>query len=94
VRQSLVAALTACAEMPLRRKARRFLSGLSFDELEFIAGFFGGWILEANVSCEAPPAFQRASVFGSGLPAADLAHKLILVNEYLCQAGMPHLAGQ
>ncbi len=94
MRDSLLAALTACAEMPLRPKARRFLSGLSFDELEFIAGFFGGWILEANVSCEAPPASRKATGFGTGLPAADLAHKLILVNEYLCHAGMPHLAGQ
>jgi hypothetical protein len=94
VRHSLVAALTACAETPLRPTARRFLSGLSFDELEFIAGFFGGWILEANVSCEPLPAGDGGFDFGAGLPAADLEHKLILVNEYLCRAGMPHLAGQ
>lgn len=84
MRNSLVVALTACAETPLQPKARRFLAGLSCDELQFIAGYFGGCILRINTGSEPS---SRADCFcgeAAGLPAADLDHKLILVQEYLC----------
>ena len=41
MRNALVTALTSCADRPTKNKARRFLSGLSFDELQFIAEFLG-----------------------------------------------------
>ena len=49
MRNSLVAALIACADQPLKSEARRFLDGLSADELQFIAGFLGSCMLEPQV---------------------------------------------
>ena len=53
MRNSLVAALVACADQPLKAKARRFLAGLSSDELQFIAEFLGSSILESQAPCAA-----------------------------------------
>ena len=50
-RQELATALIACAESPCRAKARRFLSGLSSDELQFIAEYLGACILESTRQC-------------------------------------------
>jgi hypothetical protein len=47
VRRSLIDALVAGAERSLQYEARRFLLGLSFDELLFLAEFPGG----ATVDC-------------------------------------------
>src|SRR5262252_9551139 len=47
LRNSLVTALVSCADTPLKAKARRFLQGLSADELQFIAEFLGACMLEA-----------------------------------------------
>jgi hypothetical protein len=82
----LVAALAACAETPLRSKARRFLAGLSNDELQFIAEFFGACILETSAGIGLGRCVRGGSTRVSGLPAADLDHKLILVQEYLCRS--------
>src|ERR1039457_3459740 len=49
VRNSLVAALVGCADHPLKSEARRFLAGLSSDELQFIAEFLGSCVLESQV---------------------------------------------
>ena len=51
MRNSLVAALVACADQPLKSEARRFLDGLSSDELQFIAEFLGSCMLESQVRC-------------------------------------------
>jgi len=48
VRRVLTAALIARAEQSQRSKVRRFLGGLSYDELQFIAAYLGACILEAN----------------------------------------------
>ncbi len=87
MRKSLVAALAACAETSLRPRARRFLGGLSFDELQFIAGFFGSWIVETHAGCGVPPRVEAVPGWGDG-PASDLDHKLILVQEYLSHTGL------
>jgi hypothetical protein len=94
VRKSLVAALIAYAETSLRPRARRFLGGLSFDELQFIAGFFGSWIVEAHAGSGLPPLMGVRPGGGSGLPASDLEHKLILVHEYLCHTGSLRFAAK
>jgi len=44
----LVRALCSCAGDRKRGKARRFLQGLSADELNYIAEFLGSCILESN----------------------------------------------
>jgi hypothetical protein len=85
MRKSLVAALADCAEAPLRGQARRFLAGLSCDELEFIAGFFGGCILEKHSGAGLVGGAIRKCLAGTALSASDLDHKLILVHEYLAR---------
>ena len=79
-RQDLVAALVACTDAAFRGRARRFASGLSADELQFIAEYLGACILDGRWAC--PPAALAAR-----LPDADRDHKIILLLEYLCQTG-------
>lgn len=57
MRTVLFTALVACADESRRLWARRFLTGLSADEMEFIADFLGASILEpARVSAlQKPP---------------------------------------
>ncbi len=84
MRRSLVVALVECAESSLRSQARRFLLGLSADELEFIAQFMGSWILESAESRET----QRLKLCCS----EDEQLKLIVLREYLCQSGLRELS--
>jgi hypothetical protein len=86
VRNTLVTALVACADRPKKPSARRFLLGLSSDELQFIAQYLGACILECEERCTlSPPHFKQP------LPtriSADRELKLILLREYLCRAGV------
>jgi hypothetical protein len=96
LRQDLVTALTACTENPFRTKARRFLCGLSADELQFIAEFVGSLILESAERCRCSRAelaervaeFQRGRQQHSSLDD----HKMILLLEYLCRSGLQRAA--
>ncbi len=99
MRTTLVTALSECVEERRRRLARRFLQGLSADELQYIAEFLGSCILESS----SPPASSRCQVAegithfercrgarpsaASG-PADDQDHKMILLLEYLCRSGL------
>ena len=89
MRTSLVAALVACADRPSKPKARRFLLGLSSDELQFIAEYLGSRILES----QAESACQRAERSGPRVASrsADRELKMILLREYLCRAGVREL---
>ena len=90
MRNALVAALASCADRPSKSQARRFLAGLSFDELQFIAEFLGACVLESGrrYSCsraqlaEKIAEFQLARASGSGW-SQDQDHKMILLLEYL-----------
>jgi hypothetical protein len=92
VRSTLVAALVSCADSPHKSQARRFVEGLSADELQFIAEFLGACVLDpAGQSCpsraqwaERIARYQQAST-GRGSP--DREHKMILLLEYLCRSG-------
>jgi hypothetical protein len=98
LRNALVAALSSCADGSLRREARRFLAGLSSDELEFIAEFLGACILDAAciLECRQSRAelavriaeFQHARVTSVRLQPEDREHKTILLLEYLCRSGL------
>jgi hypothetical protein len=93
VRSALVAALVARAESSLRARVRRFLRGLSCDELQFIAAFLGACILESGGR---PPGAGRIPGDVSELQrrqeaavreSEDRDLKLILLMEYLCRSG-------
>ena len=94
MRNALVAALTSCADRPFKSRARRFLSGLSSDELQFIAEFLGACFLESGRKYRCSRAqlaeriaeFQRARASGGGW-SEDQEHKMILLLEYLCRDG-------
>jgi hypothetical protein len=75
VRTTLEAALVACADSPWKAKARRFLRGLSYDELQYIAGYLGACILESSSA-----RVRRTR-------SEDQELKMILVLEYLHRAG-------
>jgi hypothetical protein len=93
VRNTLVAALVDCADRPQKLRARRFLSGLSADELQFIAEFFGACILESSDGCGQSRAqlaawiaqVQQTRSGCRSLCSADREHKTILLLEYLCR---------
>lgn len=95
MRSVLVTALCSCAERRLKPKARRFLDGLSCDELQFIAEFLGASCLESAGSgtslqgdlLERVAEFQRAR---SSLCqcSRDQDHKAIVLLEFLCRSGL------
>ena len=106
MRNSLVAALVACADQPLKSTARRFLDGLSSDELQFIAEFLGSCMLEPQVRyarnraelAERIARFERARSDRARMRSTDQELKMILLLEYLCRSGvqefsMPARAG-
>jgi hypothetical protein len=96
VRRALVTALASCADRTVRPKTRRFLAGLSCDELQFLAEFLGASILEWD--CQRPSSraqlagrvasFQKARCGCQHAPAADQDHKMILLLEFLCLSGL------
>ena len=90
----MVTALVSCADTPLKTEARRFLLGLSSDELQFIAEFYGACILEEPAACvrnraELAEWIADFQARGATSRVADQDHKMILLLEYLCRAGAP-----
>ncbi len=95
MRETLVAALLACVDRSFRGKARRFLTGLSFDELQFIAEFLGAWVLEpVENPCLQAGLVQRLAELQRALQSCaqvrreDQEEKMILLSEYLCRSGI------
>jgi hypothetical protein len=96
LRQDLVAALAACADCGAQARARRFLSGLSADELQFIADFQAACILESSRCnrCSREQLAARVAEFQRSRGAtSDQDHKMILLLEYLCRSGMQEERG-
>jgi hypothetical protein len=97
VRDALLSALVACAHSrPSRWRTRRFLTGLSSDELQFIAEYLGSRILGSSASCQHPSsAFlgrsvpcQRADAGIAACRSQDREHKMILLMEFLGRTGL------
>lgn len=97
MRSVLVAALAAYTDAPLKPEARRFLGGLSRDELQFIAEFLGASILDSAEPCggsrrelaQRIAEFQRARHAACRpLSSPDQDHKTILLLEFLCRSGL------
>ena len=97
MRSSMVTALVSCADSPHKSRARRFVRGLSSDELQFIAGFLGACVLDSSVSpcasraqwAERITRYQQASAGCHSCRSADQEHKMIVLLEYLCRRGAP-----
>lgn len=97
MRPALVAALVSCAEISLQSRTRHFLTGLSCDELGFIAEYLGCCILESTPqwSCSRSQLANRIAEFQQARHgylaacSADLEHKMILLLEFLCLSGVP-----
>lgn len=96
MKTTLVRALSTCACGRQRASALRFLQGLSADELQYIADFFGAHILEAAGGCAvAPRAGEEIAAFErcrhprpeSNDALEDHQHKMILLMEYLGRCG-------
>ena len=85
VRKSLVAALVECAEQSLKLDARRFLDGLTADELQFIADYMGFCILESHLPTTPSRDELARSIgkFQEACPTRDADRKSILLMEYL-----------
>jgi hypothetical protein len=100
VRRALVTALASCAERTARLKTRRFLAGLSRDELQFLAEFLGASILEWNGRragsraelAERVAAFRRSRCSCEHTLETDQDHKMILLLEFLCVSSPRHVA--
>jgi hypothetical protein len=87
-RHDLVAALVASAEPALRPRARRFVVGLSADEMQFIAEYLGACILESQRCCcssRAELAERIAGFQDARKSSGDWDHKSILLLEFLCR---------
>ena len=81
MRDALVAALLACANsLPSRWRTRRFLAGLSSDELQFIAASLGCRILGSS-GCGLRPRSTSPQ-------SQDREHKMILLKEFLGRSGL------
>ena len=97
MRDALVVALAACARSrPSRWRTRRFLTGLSSDELQFIAEYLGTRILGSSASCRQPPSalpgrsvpYRCADTGMAACRSQDREHKMILLVEFLGRTGL------
>lgn len=95
MRRALVAALASCADGALRPRTRRFLAGLSCDELQFLADFLGASILEydCRYSQRRSQLSLRIGEFqkvrrGRYAASRDQDHKIILLREFLSVSGL------
>jgi hypothetical protein len=101
VRRALVNALAQCAVSTCRFRTRRFLAGLSRDELQFLADFQGASILESGgrLCCFPVQLPNRLVELRGSRPGCvdeaaieDQAHKMLLLREFLKLSGHRPLA--
>ena len=91
MRSVLVAALASCTDGRSKSQTRRFLGGLSRDELQFIAEYLGASILESATedACSGLGLSERiVEAQRSGSSHPDLDHKTILLMEFLGRSGL------
>ena len=93
----MIAAITVCAEPRFQRKARKFLLGLSTDELQYIAEFLGACMIESlgqsavsrGEMAEGIAYFEQIRRAPAGYQA-DREHKMIVLLEYLFRSRLTH----
>lgn len=93
MRRALISAITVSAEQRFQKKARKFLHGLSTDELQYIAEFLGACVLESwgRSAASRRELADGIAQFEQFRPAradhpGDQEHKMILLLEYLCRS--------
>ncbi|MGA2736462.1 MAG: hypothetical protein ABSG65_03315 [Bryobacteraceae bacterium] len=93
MKRALISAITVCAERRFQKKARKFLHGLSTDELQYIAEFLGACVLESlgRSAATRRELADGIAQFEQFRPAraenpSDQQHKMILLLEYLCRS--------
>jgi hypothetical protein len=84
---SIQEALLSSVETRLRAKARRFLDGLSLDELKQIASFSGACALESFTVGRCTREQLAELVWRFGVLAGVEDSTLLLVFEYFCRYG-------
>jgi len=97
LRTALISAITVCAERRFQKKARKFLQGLSRDELQYIAEFLGACVLESlgrsalsrRELADGIAQFEHIRRAPADCPS-DQEHKMILLLEYLCRSQLTH----
>ena len=97
MRTALISAISACVDERLQSKSRRFLQGLSADELQYIAEFLGACFLESSghTPCDRRQLadgiahFDRLRSRRAGC-LNDQEHKMILLLEYLSCCKLTH----
>ncbi len=103
MRTALISAISSCSNQRQQSKARRFLSGLSSDELQYIAEFLGACILDTAAYhsasrrevAEGIKRFARARGHATTIPTetlSDQEHKMILLLEFLCACGLANIS--
>jgi len=87
IKSSLQEALLFAVDPRLRTKARRFLAGLSLDELESIASFSGACVLEGRAiqTCTRERLAEWVRQFGLETRKGD--GLMLLLFEYFCRYG-------
>ncbi len=93
MRGVLISALVGYTDRSLKARSRRFLQGLSSDELQFIAEYLGACILESAGTASRSRGelairvvqFQAARAHALSV---DEDHKMILLLEFLCHSGL------
>ena len=97
MRTALISAIAAYSEERSRTAARRFLQGLSRDELQYIAEFLGACVLESGepVECTHDELADGILHFehlrrARAADFADRRHKMTLLLEYLRRCSLNH----
>ena len=93
MRTALISAITSSAEGRFQEKARKFLQGLSTDELQYIAEFLGACVLESlgrsahsrRELADGIAQFEQVRRASADC-FDDQEHKMILLLEYLCRS--------
>jgi hypothetical protein len=91
-RNTMITALCAYAEIGVRPRARRFLSGLSSDELQFLAEFVGACILESSgdtARAIAAVQWRHCQDPAPDLLRHDREHKMLVLREFLDRSRYP-----
>jgi hypothetical protein len=86
---SLQSALLSYVESPRRTSARRFLDGLSLDELEYIASFLGACVLECHETCRCTreQLLEWVRQFAAARRGPD-EYKALLLYEFFCRSSL------